>query len=149
MRLALYQPEIATNVGAAIRIAACFDAALDIVEPCGFPLKAREIKKVSMDYGAIVEPTYHSSWSTYLTSEQKQGRRLILLTTKATTSVHDFDFQANDILLIGQESAGVPNAVRDICDEAVLIPLSKTARSLNMSVAGAICLSIARGQVGY
>ncbi len=149
MRLALYQPEIAPNVGASIRITACFDTALDIIEPCGFPLKDKEIRKVALDYGALVTPRYHASWQAFLASESRHSGRLILLSTKAETSIHDFSFLPSDICLIGQESAGVPDEVRSECDAITCIPLSIGARSLNMSVAAAITLAEARRQTGY
>ncbi|WP_306253799.1 tRNA (cytidine(34)-2'-O)-methyltransferase [Parvularcula sp. IMCC14364] len=141
MNLAFYQPEIAQNVGAAIRLAACFDITLHIIEPCGFPLKDRDIRKVAMDYGALAAPTYHASWEAFATSEVRQQSRLILLSTKASTSLYDIEFLPSDTLLMGQESAGVPDTVRDSCDLSAIIPLAPQARSLNVSVAAGIAVS--------
>ena len=147
MRLVLYQPEIAANVGAAIRITACFGAALEIIEPCGFPLKHKDIKRVSLDYGALRDPGYHASWQGFSTSPERQSARLVLLSSKAETPLYDFAFQPGDMLMIGQESAGVPDHVREACDGAVRIPMATGARSLNMAVAGAVGLSEMQRQV--
>ncbi|MCI5043310.1 MAG: tRNA (cytidine(34)-2'-O)-methyltransferase [Aquisalinus sp.] len=147
MHLALYQPEIAQNVGAAIRIAACFDTRLHIIEPCGFPLKDRDIRKVAMDYGALSSPTYHASWAAFSASEFRKSSRLILLSTKATTTIYQVQFRADDILLMGQESAGVSDEVRNHCDICAKIPLSEQARSLNVSVAAGIGIAEAMRQL--
>jgi tRNA (cytidine/uridine-2'-O-)-methyltransferase len=149
MRLALYQPEIAQNVGAAIRAAACFGAGIDLIEPCGFPADARGLKRTAMDYGALAPPTLHSGWTAFAASEVRRAGRLILLSTRAAASIWDFDFRPSDILLIGQESAGVPGDVRAACDASVRIPLAPQARSLNAATAGAIALAEMRRQVGW
>lgn len=145
MRLALYQPDIAQNVGAAIRIAACFGAQLDIIEPCGFPLDSREIKRVAMDYGALAPPTAHSGWRAFL--EAKADSRLILMTTKAPEPIWDFQFHPGDTLLMGRESAGVPDEVHEAADARVIIPLAPEARSLNLAVAAGIGLAEASRQL--
>ena len=147
MRLALYQPEIAPNVGACIRIAACVDAGLDIIEPCGFPLKSREMRKAALDYGALAEPVHHSSWSHFADSVERRSGRLVLLTTKSEVSLYDVELRSEDIFMIGQESAGVPDHVHAASDVRVKIPIAASARSLNMSVAAAIALSEARRQL--
>ena len=148
MRLVLYQPEIAANVGAAIRACACFGAGLDIIEPCGFPLKHKDIRRVGMDYGALSEPARHVSWSAY-TGKHHGGSRLILLTTKGSTGLGDISFRPEDRIMVGQESAGVPDDVRAVCDLGVRIPLAPGARSLNMAVSAAVALAEARRQLGY
>ena len=147
MHLALYQPEIAQNVGAAIRIAACVDTTLHIIEPCGFPLKDRDIRKVAMDYGALSPPIYHPSWAAFSESAFRKASRLILLSTKATTAIYQVQFRSGDILLMGQESAGVPDEIRDYCDICAKIPLSEKARSLNVSVAAGIVIAEATRQL--
>ncbi len=149
MRLVLYQPEIARNAGAAIRAAACFGAALDLIEPCGFPADARGLKRAAMDYGALAPPTLHASWPAFLTSAARASGRLILLSTKADISLWDFAFAADDLLMIGQESAGVPPDVRIACDVSLRIPIAPAARSLNAAAAGAIALAEMRRQVGW
>ncbi|MFZ5617870.1 MAG: tRNA (cytidine(34)-2'-O)-methyltransferase [Pseudomonadota bacterium] len=149
MRLVLYQPEIAWNAGAAIRAAACFGAGIDLIEPCGFPADARGLRRAALDYGALAPPLLHSSWGAFLDSETRRGGRLVLLSTKAETSVWAFSFQACDLVMIGQESAGVPSEVRAACDAAVRIPIASAARSLNAAATGAIALAEMRRQVGW
>ncbi len=147
MRLVLYQPDIPQNTGAAIRVAACFGASLEIIEPCGFPLKARELRRVAMDYGALVEPIVHTSWAAFAAS-QGEGRR-ILMTTKAAEPLWDFRFQAGDAVILGRESAGVPGDVHDAADARLFIPMAAGARSLNMATAGAVALAEAGRQLGW
>lgn len=145
MRLALYQPDIPQNVGAAIRAAACFGAGLDIVEPCGFPLDSREVRRVAMDYGALAPPAAHRSWAAFL--ETKGPGRLVLMTTKAETALWDFEFRPGDIILMGRESAGAPDEVHEAADARLSIPLAPGARSLNIATAAAVALAEARRQL--
>ena len=147
MRLALYEPDIPQNVGAAIRAAACFGAGIDIIEPCGFPLDSREVRRVAMDYGALAAPAAHRSWSAFCAVQNSD--RLVLLTTRAETPIWDFRFQADDVLLLGRESAGAPDEVHARADARLLIPLAPGARSLNVAVAAAIALAEARRQIGW
>jgi len=149
MRLALYQPDIPQNVGAAIRTAACFGAGLDIIGPCGFPLDGRQIRRVAMDYGALAPPTAHASWAAFAESVAENGARLILLTTRAEETIWDFRFKPADTLLMGRESAGAPEAVHDRADARLKIPLAPGARSLNIAVAAAVALAEARRQAGW
>ncbi len=146
MRLVLYQPDIPQNAGAAIRAAACFGASLEIVEPCGFPLNARELRRVAMDYGALAAPVAHASWGKFL--ETVGGARLALLTTSAETSLWSFRFRADDILMLGRESSGVPDEVHQAAAARIRIPMSGKARSLNVATAGAIVLAEASRQLG-
>ena len=145
MRIALYQPEIPGNVGAILRLAACFSVAVDIIEPCGFIFSDTRLKRAGMDYISHVELVRHPDWDTFC--EQLTGR-LILLSSKAHTRHTDFRFDSGDTLLMGQESAGVPDPVRDRCDAQVRIPLNPVVRSLNISVATGIALSEALRQTG-
>ena len=149
--IVLYQPEIAANLGAAIRVAACFGAGLDVIEPCGFPLRHKDVRRVGLDYGALAPPDTHASWQHYLSAPRSAPHRgrLILLTTRAEDSLHDAALGPDDRFLIGQESAGVPHEVRAAADPSLRIPLAPGARSLNMAVAGALALAEARRQVGY
>lgn len=149
MRLVLFQPEIAGNAGATIRAAACFGAGVDIVEPCGFPPDDRALRRAAMDYGAIAPPVRHASWAAFLDSAERRGGRLALLTTKADTAIWDMSLLESDLFMIGQESAGVPPAVRDACDLALRIPIAAGARSLNAATAAAIALAEARRQNGW
>ena len=147
MRLALYQPDIPQNVGAAIRAAACFGAEIEIIEPCGFPFDSPKIARVAMDYGALAAPRAHKSWAAFI--EQIGDARLILLTTAAQQSIWEFEFRQDDVLLMGRESAGAPGEVHDAAAARLLIPLAEGARSLNVAVAAAVTLAEARRQVGW
>lgn len=145
MRIALYQPEIPGNVGAILRIAACFSVCVDIIEPCGFVFSDARMKRAGMDYIDHVEIVRHTDWESFVASSQG---RLILLSSKAQTRLTDFAFQESDVLLMGQESAGVPDGVRDACAVRVRIPLNPAVRSLNISVATGIALAEALRQTG-
>ena len=145
MRIALYQPEIPGNVGAILRIAACFSVGVDIIEPCGFVFSDARMKRAGMDYIDHVAIVHHADWNSFAASVQG---RLILLSSKALTRLTDFDFQESDVLLMGQESAGVPDGVRAACAARVRIPLNPAVRSLNISVATGIALAEALRQTG-
>ena len=144
MRLVLFQPDIPQNTGAAIRIAACFGASIEIIEPCGFPLNARELRRTAMDYGSLAAPKTHAGWSVF--RESIGDARLVLLTTAAATSLWSFQFRDDDILMLGRESAGVPDDVHAAADARILIPMAPGARSLNVATAGAIALAEASRQ---
>ncbi len=147
LRLALYQPDIPQNVGAAIRAAACFGAAAEIIEPCGFPLNARDVRRAAMDYSAMAPPAAHASWRAFL--DTVGGARLVLLTTAGDASLWSFGFRDDDILILGRESAGVPQEVHDAASARLRIPMAEGARSLNVATAGAIALAEARRQLGW
>jgi tRNA (cytidine/uridine-2'-O-)-methyltransferase len=143
MRLALFQPDIPQNLGAAIRLAACLDVTLDVIEPCGFPLDDRRIRRAAMDYGAYAEVIRHRGWADFLAA--KPGR-IVLFTTRGASLLHDFAFEPTDTLLFGRESAGVPDDVHEAADARVMIPLAPGARSFNLTVSAAIGLSEALRQ---
>lgn len=145
MRIALFQPEIPGNVGAVLRLSACFGVGVDLIEPCGFPFSDKRLRRAGMDYINHVELARHGDWEQFTLATKA---RIILLSSKATIRLHDFCFAADDVLLMGQESAGVPDCVRDYCDAAIRIPLSPNVRSLNLSVAAGIALSEALRQTG-
>jgi tRNA (cytidine/uridine-2'-O-)-methyltransferase len=145
MRLAIYQPEIPGNLGAMLRLSACFGVAVDIIEPCGFAFSDKRMKRAGMDYIGHVAITRHADWDAFRAA---QSGRVMLLSSKATLRLHDFAFAADDVLLFGQESAGVPDHVRDACDGALRIPLEVHVRSLNVSVAAGIALGEALRQTG-
>ncbi|MAW81222.1 MAG: rRNA methyltransferase [Parvularcula sp.] len=148
MRLALYQPDIPQNVGAAIRAAACFGAGMDVIEPCGFPLDSREVRRVAMDYGATAAPPRaHPGWTAFL--ETLGPARLILLTTKANETIWEFSFRPDDIILMGRESAGAPDEVHERANARLRIPIASGARSLNVATAAAVALAEARRQTGW
>jgi len=145
MRLACYQPEIAGNMGAMLRLAACYGVSVDVVEPCGFVWSDAKMRRAAMDYAAHVPTTRHADWNAFRAAAPA---RVILLTTKATQRVHDFAFLASDTLLLGSESAGVHAEVAQSCDARVRIPISNVVRSFNLAVAAAIALSEALRQTG-
>jgi tRNA (cytidine/uridine-2'-O-)-methyltransferase len=143
VRLAVYQPEIPGNLGAILRLSACFDVPVDIIEPCGFAFSDKRMKRAGLDYIDHVSFTRHCDWDAFAAST---SGRVVLLSSKATTRLHDFAFAADDVLLLGQESAGVPDAVRGACAASVRIPLRAEVRSLNVSVAAGIALGEALRQ---
>lgn len=147
MRLALYQPDIPPNAGTLIRLGACLGVSLDIIEPCGFHWGERDLKRAAMDYGALADVTRHISWDAFAGTRER-GARLVLLTTRAKRSFVDFSFEPADILLIGRESAGVPDDIHTSADAAVTIPMRPPARSLNMAVAASMVLAEALRQTG-
>ncbi|MDO8839971.1 MAG: tRNA (cytidine(34)-2'-O)-methyltransferase [Parvibaculum sp.] len=145
MRLALYEPDIPPNVGTLLRLGACLGIPVDIIEPCGFPWSDRDLKRAAMDYGALAEVTRHASWDDFRRT-QPHTSRLVLLTTKTHNNFVDFRYRPSDILLVGRESAGVPDEVHAAADGRVTIPMRPPARSLNMAVAAAMVLSEALRQ---
>lgn len=146
MRLALFQPDIPQNLGAAVRLAACLGAPLDVIEPCGFPLSDKALKRAALDYGPLAQVRRYPSWAGFLGG--RPPGRLVLLTTRGAKSLYDFAFAADDILLMGRESAGVPEEVHAAAGARVLIPLAAGARSLNVVNAAAIALAEALRQTG-
>ena len=143
MRLALYEPDIPQNAGAILRLGACFGVAVDIIEPCGFVLDDRRLKRAAMDYLAQVEIVRHASWAAF---QQSRSRRLVLLSTKACLPYHRFAFARDDVLLLGRETAGVPAEVADAVDASVLIPMRPGLRSLNVALAASLVLGEALRQ---
>lgn len=143
MRLALYEPDIPQNAGAILRLGACFGIAVDIIEPCGFVLDDRRLKRAAMDYLAQVEIVRHASWAAF---RQSRSGRLVLLSTKARLPYHRFAFARDDVLLLGRETAGVPPEVAEAVDASVLIPMRPGLRSLNVALAAALVLGEALRQ---
>lgn len=142
--IALYQPDIPQNTAAIIRLCSCFDATLEIIEPCGFYLDDKRLKKVAMDYLNRSKIISYKSYASFLV--KKKNSRIILMTTKAKKNYYNFKFKLQDTLLFGRESAGVPKTVYDNSYQRLKIPLKKNARSLNISIAVAITLSEALKQ---
>jgi tRNA (cytidine/uridine-2'-O-)-methyltransferase len=140
MQIALYQPDIPQNLGSILRLCACFGVTCHIIEPCGFILDDKRLKRVAMDYATLASWHRHLSWERFRDAAQAQSARIVLLTTKAPTSCYTFSFHPSDILLLGRESAGVPEAVAQQADARVVIPLTPPARSLNVALAAAIAL---------
>ena len=142
--IALYQPDIPQNTAAIIRLCSCFDATLEIIEPCGFQINDKRLKKVAMDYLDKSKIITHKSYENFLIKKKKS--RIILMTTKTKKKYYDFKFQPDDTLLFGRESAGVPQFVHDNSYQTLKIPLKKNMRSLNISMAAAITLAEALRQ---
>jgi len=145
MRLALYQPDIAQNVGTILRLGACLSVGIDIIEPCGFPFGDASLKRAGLDYLDHASFIRHPSWNAFLASSPA---RIVLLTTKAEQSYASFAFETSDTLLLGRESAGVPPEVAARADARLKIPLVPGMRSLNVAVAGAMVLGEALRQTG-
>jgi len=147
MLIALFEPDIPQNTGSMIRLAACLNVPLHIIEPCGFPFDDKKLNRVAMDYHDKAVITRHISWNAFLNFRKSiPDGRLILLSTHATESYTDFAFRENDILLLGRESAGVPEHVRDAADARTKIPLQKGVRSLNVAQAASMVLGEALRQ---
>lgn len=145
MRLALYQPDIPQNAGAMIRLAACLGVGLDVIEPCGFTFTDRQLKRAAMDYAPLADVRRHASWETF---RPARGGRLVLLTTAGRIAYTEAVFAADDVLLVGRESAGVPEAVHAAADLAVRVPMREGARSLNVALAASLVLGEALRQTG-
>ncbi|HET9426930.1 MAG TPA: TrmH family RNA methyltransferase [Allosphingosinicella sp.] len=143
MRLALYQPDQAGNVGTILRLAACLGVPVDIIEPCGFPWGDKALRRAGMDYAEIANVTRHLDWASFAAS---LSGRLVLLTTQGGTRIDQALFQPSDILLLGSESVGAPQAAHDLAGLRVRIPQAPGTRSLNIAVAGAIGLAEALRQ---
>jgi len=148
MRLALFQPDIPQNVGAAIRLTACLGIGLDIIGPCAFPLGDRALKRAALDYGPLAQVVQHDSWASFLIAPERREGALVLLTTKGALPFHRFGFAAGDTLLMGSESAGAPDEVHEAAAGRVRIPLTPGARSLNVVNAAAMALGEALRQTG-
>lgn len=127
-----------------IRLSACFAVPLDIIEPCGFPLSIKTLRRSAMDYADIADLVRHDSWDSF--QEQRAAGRLVLMTTKAEASIWDFSFRPDDTIMVGRESAGVPADVDQACDARVRIPMSGAARSLNVAMCAGMALSEALRQ---
>jgi tRNA (cytidine/uridine-2'-O-)-methyltransferase len=143
MHLALYEPDIPQNAGALLRLGACLGVPVDIIEPCGFLLDDKRLKRAGMDYLGAADWQRHRSWAAF---RQERRGRLVLLTTKGDVSHLDFVFRADDTLLLGRESAGVPDAVHADCGARIRVPMRAGLRSLNVALAAAIVLGEALRQ---
>jgi tRNA (cytidine/uridine-2'-O-)-methyltransferase len=144
MRLALFQPDIPQNLGAFIRLSAGLGLPLDVIEPCGFPVDDKRIRRAAMDYHDLARIVRHTSWAAFC--RDRAPGRLVLLTTGGTVRLSEAQFQPDDILLSGRESAGAPAEVHSAADLRVRVPLQSGARSLNVALAAAMVLSEALRQ---
>lgn len=132
--IALYQPDIAGNTGTTLRTAACLGFGVHVIEPAGFDLSDRSLKRAGMDYLEMAALTRHDDWTTFRDWSDHRARRIVLLTTKSNADYRGFEFQPGDLLLFGRESSGVPDHVHDSVDERLTIPMQPGARSLNLAV---------------
>ena len=146
MRIALFEPEIAGNVGAVQRLGACFGVGVDLIEPLGFVWDDRRVRRAAMDYIDHVSITRHAGFDAF--RDTICSSRLVLLSTKASHSVYDFTFRPDDVLLFGKESAGVPADIAQACDAMVRIPMQAEVRSMNLAISAALALGEGLRQTG-
>ncbi|WP_378949421.1 tRNA (cytidine(34)-2'-O)-methyltransferase [Mesorhizobium sp. ANAO-SY3R2] len=148
LRIALYQPDIAGNTGTILRMAACLGVAVDLIEPAGFDISDRSLKRAGMDYLEMATLTRHVDFDRFEQWRRSEGRRLVLLSTKAALPYTDFAFRAGDIVMLGRESAGVPDHVHNLADERLIIPMPGGGRSLNVALSAAMVAGEALRQIG-
>lgn len=146
MRLALHEPDIAGNVGTLIRTATCFGVAVDLIEPMGFPYSDRALARSAMDYAALAEVVRHADWDAFRAATQG---RIVLATTLGAIPLPEMVFRPDDVILLGSEGGGVPEAVHDAADIRVRVPMRSGVRSLNVAITGGILLAEARRQTGW
>ena len=149
MRLALFQPDIPQNTGTLLRLGACLDLPLDIIEPCGFLFNEKAMRRAGMDYLNIAQYHRHNCWEDFLAYREQhpdEYGRIVLLTTHASEPYTDFKFLPNDIILMGRESAGVPPEVHATADARLLIPMNEHARSINVAVSAVMVIGEALRQ---
>ena len=145
MKIILFQPDMAGNLGAVMRSSACLAIPLEVIEPCGFPLTAKALRRTAMDYGAPEALTRHISWESY--QKKSESGRLILFTTQGATPISEFKFRSDDRLIFGRESAGAPEDVHAAADARVIIPITPGARSFNLATSVAIAAYEALRQI--
>jgi tRNA (cytidine/uridine-2'-O-)-methyltransferase len=148
LKIALYQPDIAGNVGTILRLSACFGVPCAIIEPCGFPFSDKALKRAGMDYAAAAKIERHADWPSFAEKAQAEGRRVALFSSKGERSLYATAFEAADILLFGSEGAGVPDFVHEAAALRIRIPMQPGFRSLNVAVSAGIALSEALRQTG-
>lgn len=146
VELALYQPDIANNAGTLIRLGACLGTTIHLIHPTGFPFSPKALARAGLDYVDHAAVQEHDSWAQFDQWRRDHGRRLVLLTTKAQTSAYSLPYAENDILMVGRESAGVPDAVAAACDQRVRIPMRDGLRSINVALAATLILGEAKRQ---
>ncbi len=149
IRIVLFQPDIPQNVGAVLRLGACFNIAVDIVEPCGFVWDDKRLKRAGMDYTERASLTRHPSWTSFQDQRNESDGRMLLFTTKAATPYHSFEFEPGDQLVFGRESAGVPDNVHEAADARLIIPMAPETRSLNVAQSASIAAAEALRQLDH
>ena len=151
MRWALFQPDIPQNTGTLLRLGACLDVPLDIIEPCGFIFNEKAMRRAGMDYLEMVSCRRHDSWTEFLRYREGHSEeygRIVLLTTHASRPYTEFEFRKNDIILMGRESAGVPEEVHQKADARLLIPMNRNARSINVALSAVMVVGECLRQTG-
>lgn len=148
LRIALYQPDIPGNTGTILRLASCLGLGVDIIEPAGFDISDRNLKRAGMDYLANVSLARHVNFERFEQWRRESGRRLVLASTKAAERYTDFAYRPDDILLFGRESAGVPETVHDSADARIIIPMVEGQRSINVAMSAAMIAGEALRQTG-
>jgi len=146
MDIALYQPDQPPNTGTLLRLGACMNIPVHVIEPCGFPFSRRALKRYAMDYADHVKLHHHMDWQSFELWRETNKRRLILLTTASETAYSDFKFRDDDILLVGSESTGAPETVHNAADARLTVPMAAEVRSLNVAVSMAMVLGEALRQ---
>jgi tRNA (cytidine/uridine-2'-O-)-methyltransferase len=144
--LALYQPDIANNTGTLIRLGACLGTTIHVIHPTGFAFSPKTLARAGLDYLDHAAVKEHDSWTAFNAWRIESGHRLVLLTTKAQQSAYDLAYEGNDILMVGRESAGVPETVAEACDVRVRIPMRPHLRSINVALAATLILGEAKRQ---
>jgi tRNA (cytidine/uridine-2'-O-)-methyltransferase len=145
-RLAIFQPDIPQNTGTMLRLSACLGVPVEIIEPAAFDVSDRNLRRSGMDYLNHVTITRHISWRTFQEWRSKGNGRLVLATTKGAVPYTDFTYESEDIILVGRESAGVPDEVHAAADARIVIPMQAGMRSLNVAVTAAMILGEALRQ---
>ena len=145
VRLALYQPDIAPNVGAMIRLGACMSVPVDVIGPCGFAFSMRAVRRQVMDYGDLADVSDHVSWAQFLAN--RPAGRLVAMTTRASVPLWDFQFRPSDTILMGQESAGLPDEIHAVADARLVIPMAEGTRSLNIAISAGMAVAEATRQL--
>ncbi|MCJ9671190.1 MULTISPECIES: tRNA (cytidine(34)-2'-O)-methyltransferase [unclassified Neorhizobium] len=149
LRIALYQPDIPGNTGTILRLAACLGLSVDIIEPAGFDISDRNLKRSGMDYLENVTLARHVNWQRFDEWRKANGRRVVLASTKAALPYTRFEFRPDDILFFGRESAGVPDNVHEAADARILIPMVEGQRSINVAMSAAMISGEALRQTGF
>jgi len=149
MRIALFEPDIPQNAGNIFRLGACLGIPIDIIEPAGFIIDDKRLKRASMDYFDYLDLTKHLSWDKFKEWSKENSYRLILLTTKSQKSYFNYKFQSNDIILFGRESAGVPENIHKLIKNKLKIPMQNNKRSLNIASSVAIILAESLRQIKF
>jgi tRNA (cytidine/uridine-2'-O-)-methyltransferase len=149
LSIALYQPDIAGNTGTILRLAACLGLTVEVIEPAGFDLSDRNLRRAGLDYLSTVALRRHLDWNHFEAWRKDSGRRLVLASTKAASIYTDIAYRENDILLFGRESAGVPDHVHAAADARVLIPMQPGQRSINVAMSAAMITGEALRQTGF